>query len=237
MAFSAYTISDQNIRIEEYTEIRIVNASAPSTVYLECNNFMVKMEVDRDVANGYKKKLYGWMVYTGDNLDITFIGSNADIQTQAGQLSVSESDNPILPIIDFLLDYLKTHPILSTYAKVYETIRKPFKFITTRPQFLVTMPDIDIFFPQIGDPEHEWEEVLHIIYIDDIREPTDLQRHGRFLKIMDDYLRNNPNLNHNLGCIDIDVVKAQMPNETMDNIYLHQSTLICMLSIIPEYTI
>lgn len=237
MVFSNYSISDSNIRLEEFTTIKIENAAAPANVYIECNNFLIKMEVDNAVPNGWKKNLYGWMPSEGVNLDIDFIASNGDIQNHLSQLTITSPDNAILPVIDFLLNYMKTHPILSTYVKTYETIRKPFKFITTRPQFLVTMPDADILFPQIGDPEHEWDEIIHLIYIDDIREPVDLQKHGRFLKIMDDYLRHNPNLDDKLGIVDIDVVKAQMPNETLDNIYLHQSTLICRVSVIPEYTI
>jgi len=237
MTFSNFTPAFPfTIRMEEYQDIKVQNDTA-TEVFLVCNGQMHRMKEDKEVVNGFKLRFYGWMGAIGDDLDIVVIGLNGDTYTESSIVTITMPEAPILPILQFILNWLKNHPVMGqkSFAKVFETKRKPFKQITTRPQFLATTASGDIDKPHIGSVASEWKEYIEIIYIADIRKKIDLEKHEYFLFHLERYLSNNPNLSNVVGLVEIDTTGYNMPDERLENIYLHQSTLRCLASVIPEY--
>ena len=70
MAFSNFTpAGPQSVRLEEFVEIKVENDTA-SEIWIACNGFLIPMEINKQITNGFKKKLYGWMVSVGLDLDL-----------------------------------------------------------------------------------------------------------------------------------------------------------------------
>lgn len=233
-----------SIKYEEYVDITIVNDNSaiipitpdPTHVYLMVGQICREMASYSAIPHGWRLRLFGWMVGEGATQDITFVADDGDILHVNNLLTVTATEDVVSVITQFFLDWCETDPVVSTYAKVFKSIRSPYKFITTRPQALFTIPDSDVKFAQIGSNEMEWDMNCIMILIDDLRTEVDLQRHDTFIKRFCDYLSNNPNLDNRFGVIDVDIVKWTLPDERMDNIYLHQSSVIMKISVIPSYT-
>jgi len=237
MAFSNFTpLVPFELHQEEYVDIKVQNAVA-ADVFITCNGFCHKMYVDKQVPNGFKIRWFGWMGGYGNDLDLTLVGTNGDVYTKASMATLTLPSAPILPILEYILDYCKTHPILGqkSFSKVYKLVRKPYKHITTRPQILATCADGDIDKPHIGSVASEWDESIEIIYIADIRKKADLENHEKFLQILETWLSANPNLDNRVGLVEIDPTGFNLPDERLENIYLHQSTVRCTAKVIPLY--
>jgi hypothetical protein len=239
MVFSNFSGTSASIRLEQYSTIKIENDAA-SDVYIVCNGDMRKMLDDSAVVNGFKFNLYGWMPGVGSTMDILFIGDNGDTYTESSYLTVTEPQAPILPIIQYIVDWLTNEPTLSAYVKKIETVRKPHKFSTTRPQYLPIAPHAGVSQPQIGEVEVQYDWELSVIFIEDLREQTrkilDLGRHETFIYKLVNHITNNPTLSGTLGIVDIDITDVNMPDERLDNVYLHQSSVDMVVQVIPEYT-
>ena len=225
-----------SLRLEDKVEITLKHTTA-TNVWITCNGFCYPMYVDKTVVTGFKLKFYGWMPGMCSGKDLVAIADNGNILTKPIYMTVTEPQNPIKPICDFILNWLMSDPELKTYVKDAQLMKKPNKFITTRPAFIVFSPEGDIVPAQIGSTEKEYDELVDVVFADDIRHKIDLTRHERFIFKLTNYLSNNPTLSPTLGVVQVDPVRFQLPDERIDNIYLHQSLLRVRVQVIPEYTV
>jgi len=236
MVFSGFTpAGPQSVRLEESIDIRVVNPDI-SQGWVVCNGFCYPLRVDKTVANGWKLTYYGWMPGQCEDADLILLGDNGDIQTHSTYLTVTEPQAPFLPILEFLIQWLETEPTLKTYVKVAKIVRKPERFTTTRPQYLVVCPNAGVNFAQIGENDIQYDERISIMFIDDLRKAIRYERHETFIYKVVNYIRNNPTLSGNLGIVDTDVTDVKMPDERLENVYLHQSSVEMRVRVEPEYT-
>jgi hypothetical protein len=196
----------------------------------------------------YTRTFFGWEIGVCDKIQVTLVavkerdagGSEGDeASLYAGYpttgFSVTEPSSPFQPIIEYILNWLETEPTLSGYAKVFQELRKPFRFITTRPQFFVYTPDGPFKWWTAHDNQIEYRSMFIVAFLDDIRGKVDFSRHETFVRKFSDHIRLNPTLGGTLGVLNAELVSYSMPGQSTESTFLHQSSVRISINVLPEY--
>jgi hypothetical protein len=191
----------------------------------------------------FQRDIYGWQIGHQDSIYdsircMVWAGGELVgglINDGGSGYTVNEPDEPFTPVIQYLLNWIETDAVLKDYAKVFQELKKPFVFITTRPQFLVYTEEGPLEWWTVGGQEMQYDSIFLIIFIDDLRRKVDFSRHYTFIKRVVDHIRNNPTLGGTVGVLNAECLDYEMPGQRTESIYLHKSILRVGINLLPEY--
>jgi hypothetical protein len=236
MTFSGFTpATPQSIQLEQYIDIAVDHDSA-SHIWISANGHLTEMKVTVGLEGHFTKRYYGFMSGKVDAEDLVLISDVGEIDVHSSYLTITEPDDPILPVCQYILDWLMNDSELKDFVKWGDTMKRSDKFITTRPAYIVFCPETEIRPAQIGSTKKEYNETIDIVFAEDLRHEFSLAKHERFITRLTNYLSNTPNLMSTLGVVQVDPIKAQFPDSRMSHIYLHQSSLRVRVQVQPSYT-